>query len=137
MAFAEKTRVPITQTRSEIEKLLLKHGAAGFSYGWTPDLDKIEFAWRGRHVRFVLPRPKKNQNPVAQHELEQLDRQRWRALLLVVKAKLEAVEMGIAVFEEEFLAFIVMQDDRTIGQHLVPRLNAGTLGVKLLSEGEK
>jgi hypothetical protein len=38
--------------------------------------------------------------------IDQADRQRWRALYLVIRAKLEAVEAGIAVYEQEFLAFI-------------------------------
>lgn len=45
--------------------------------------------------------------------------------MLVVKAKLEACESGIAVFEEEFLSYIVdEQTDRTVGDVLVPRIQA-------------
>lgn len=40
-------------------------------------------------------------------------RRRWRALLLGIKAKLEYVQSGIATFDEEFLAHIVI-DDRTV-----------------------
>jgi hypothetical protein len=43
----------------------------------------------------------------------------------VIRAKLEAVEAGIAVFESEFLSFIVMDDGMTVGDILVPRLQAG------------
>jgi len=138
MPYAATTDVPVVRTRAEIERVLIKHGAEGFAYGWTKDFDKIEFSWNGRHIRFLLPRPKRDtgDTPRQIRNLEQHDRQRWRALLLVVKAKLEAVESGISVFEEEFLAFIVMQDDRTIGEHLVPRLKEGTLGVKLLGESK-
>jgi hypothetical protein len=49
-------------------------------------------------------------------------RQRWRALLLVIKAKLEAVESGIACFEEEFLAHIVLPNGQQVGQWLRPQL---------------
>ena len=37
-------------------------------------------------------------------------RQRWRALLLIIRAKLEAVESGITTLESEFLANIVLPD---------------------------
>jgi hypothetical protein len=49
-------------------------------------------------------------------------RQRWRALALVIKAKLEAVEAGITIFEEEFLAHIVLPDGRTAGEYMVPQI---------------
>ena len=53
---------------------------------------------------------------------EQACRQRWRALGLVVKAKLEAVEVGIATFDEEFLSYIVLPNNTTVGDHLVPQV---------------
>ncbi len=52
--------------------------------------------------------------------MAQAERQRWRALLLVLKAKLEAVESKIATFESEFLSHIVLPDDRTVAQHVMP-----------------
>lgn len=55
---------------------------------------------------------------------EQGCRQRWRALALVIKAKLEAVESGITTFEEEFLAHIVMPDGMTVGNHVRPTIQA-------------
>jgi hypothetical protein len=51
-------------------------------------------------------------------------RQRWRALALAIKAKLEAVESGIATFEEEFMAYIVLPDGQTVGEFLSPQIEA-------------
>ncbi|GAG36103.1 unnamed protein product [marine sediment metagenome] len=51
-----------------------------------------------------------------------MSRQKWRALSLVIKAKLEAVESGISIFEEEFLAHIVLPDGRTIGDFMIPQI---------------
>lgn len=53
---------------------------------------------------------------------EKAMRQRWRALALVVKAKLEAVESGITTFEDEFLAHIVLPDGSTVGEFMVPQI---------------
>lgn len=50
-------------------------------------------------------------------------RQRWRALVLAIKSKLESVESGIATFEEEFMAHIVLPDGSTVGQWLSPQLD--------------
>ncbi|MCH8878151.1 MAG: hypothetical protein IIA89_15260, partial [Chloroflexi bacterium] len=37
-------------------------------------------------------------------------------------AKLEAVEVGIATFDEEFLSYIVLPDNTTVGEHLLPQV---------------
>jgi hypothetical protein len=53
---------------------------------------------------------------------EQACRAKWRALALVVKAKLEAVASGIGTFESEFLAHIVLPNGQRVGQWLKPQL---------------
>lgn len=53
---------------------------------------------------------------------EQACRQRWRALLLVIKAKLEATECGISSFESEFMANIVLPDGTTAGDFMLPQI---------------
>lgn len=121
--FAEKTKVPVAQSRAEIEGLLEKHKAK--QYGTAVDYElrtaRVQFRIYDRIVRFVitLPDPKKFGTGV---RLEQAERQRWRALLLVIKAKLEAVENAIATFEEEFLAHIVMPNDRTVAELILPQI---------------
>lgn len=54
---------------------------------------------------------------------EQACRSRWRALLLVIKAKLEAVGCGISTIEHEFLAWMVTATGQTIGERLLPDLD--------------
>src|SRR6266702_1005031 len=69
---------------------------------FTREVVAISFRFKDRRVRLDVPMP-------AEHELgtkAKLDaatRQRWRALVLVVKAKLEAVASGISTLESEFL----------------------------------
>jgi hypothetical protein len=55
-------------------------------------------------------------------EWEQAVRQRWRALALVIKAKLEAVESGISEFESEFMANIVLPDGKSVGEWMRPQI---------------
>ena len=123
--FAYDTSVPVDRSKGHIEALLLRAGAEGYHTGWQaamggdPGWDAIEFLWKGKQIRFRLPRTKAGRND------EQRNRQRWRVLFLVVKAKIEAVEAGIAVFEEEFLSFIVTANGQTVGEVLLPRLAAG------------
>ena len=123
--YAAETRVPVSQSRAEIERLLERHKAR--QYGTAVDYDKlsarVQFNLHNRIIRFViaLPDPKRFR---VQAKYEQADRQRWRALLLVIKAKLEAVENSIATFEEEFLAHIVMPNDHTVAELVTPFIAA-------------
>lgn len=146
--YASGSEVPVQRSRSHLEQLLRAHGAEGFAYGWTAENDRVEFVWQGQRVRFTLPRPKKDKflltpsglqrsEKQVQTAMDGEDRRRWRALLLVVRAKVEAVESGISIFEEEFLAFIVMPNERTVGEILVPQLADGSIARKLLPPSQQ
>jgi hypothetical protein len=134
--YAEHTQVSSAQSRAEIEHTLSRYGATGFMYGWQADKALVGFQMRGKQIKFVLHLPDKNdrefthtpsrgqrRSPEQQEAAyEQAVRQRWRALALVIKAKLEAVEAGITVFEDEFLAHIVLPDGRTVGEYMLPQI---------------
>lgn len=132
MAFAQKTRVAPEKTRADIERLVTSAGATRFVSGWEEQSASVLFELHGRKVRFVLSLPpsdlsttRRRRQTAAQAKAAQTQevRRRWRALLLVIKAKLEAVASGITTFEEEFLAHIVMPSGETIGDWTIPRLS--------------
>lgn len=98
----------------------------------------LAFVANGRQVRFVLPLPDRDapeftKTPTgrdrsasaANEAYEQAVRQRWRALALVIKAKLEAVDTGIVDFTSEFLAHLVLPGGggETVGEAVVPRID--------------
>ena len=128
--YAENTSVSSEASRGEIERTLQRYGATGFAYGWEADIAMIGFKMRGRQIKFVLTMPDRSSREfthtaarnwprepaAAQAEWEKACRQRWRALALVVKAKLEAVEAGITTFEDEFLAATLLPNGSTVGQ---------------------
>lgn len=118
MAYAEKTTVPVSKSRMEIEELIRKHGAGQFVSGFSGSKVMIGFTAYGRQVRFIVDIP----TGKSQKDSEQLERQRWRALLLVIKAKFEAIDSGVSCFDDEFLAHIVLPDGKTCGDHLTPQL---------------
>jgi hypothetical protein len=136
--YAENTTVGSDRSRAEIEKTLARYGADQFMYGWGIGEAVIAFRADGRNVKFVLPMPDRNSREFThtpargnrrtdaqiEAEFEQAVRQRWRALALVIKAKLEAVEAGITVFEDEFLAHILLPDGSTIGEWARPQIDA-------------
>lgn len=118
--YAETTKVPVERTKHEIEQALKRYGADQFISGWEHGRAMLGFRAQQRMIRFELVLPDADgRNKV---KAEQQIRQRWRALLLVIKAKLEAVESNISTFESEFLAHIVLPDNRTVGQALAPQL---------------
>jgi hypothetical protein len=60
----------------------------------------------------------------AETAYEQAVRQRWRALVLIVKAKLEAIEAGIGTIETEFLSSVMLPNGSTVGEWVAPQLIA-------------
>ncbi len=129
--YAEKTKVPANQTRSEIEQLLTKHGASGFMFGTTGGKSLVLFEMRERRLRFIVPMPELNKSRSNEREVASETRRRWRALLLVLKAKLEAVVSEIVMFDEEFLAHIMVDGKTTVGDHMIPQMKDALAGGKL------
>lgn len=138
MQYAKDTTVPVEKSRAEIESVLSRYGANQFGYAADADrgLASIQFSAEGRHIRFILQLPKRDEpqflktpargyrrSPEEAHKAwEQACRQRWRALCLCIKAKLEAVECGITEFESEFLAHIVLPGGGTVGDLMKPQI---------------
>lgn len=151
--YAQNTDVPSDRSRVEIEKTLARYGADQFMYGWQLGSAVIAFRMNSRQIKFQLPLPDRSapeftQTPTGKERAasaiekayEQAVRQRWRALALVIKAKLEAVETGIAEFDEEFLAHIVLPDGKTVGSFMLPQVETayqlGTMPNLLPAPGE-
>ena len=132
--FASATSVSATASRDEIERTLTRYGADQFLYGWQDESAMVGFRMEGRHVKFVLAMPARDDRRFTHHsrgartadaaakEWDQAVRQRWRALALVIKAKLEAVESGISIFEDEFLANIVLPSGESAGDWMRPQI---------------
>lgn len=141
--YAEKTTVPVAKTRAEIEALLQKYKAAQYMTAVDHESHRarVQFKMRDRFVRFDvrLPELPKYQSSGNMRKHEQAERQRWRALLLVLKAKLESIESQIATFEQEFLAHIVMPGGQTVADLTLPAIaQAYATGrvTLLLTEGQ-
>ncbi len=121
--YAETTKVPAQRSRAEIEATLERYGATGFMYGTTAGQALVMFEMCERRIKFVLPLPGPGDFNT-EIQFAQAIRQRWRALLLVIKAKLEAVESEIVTFDNEFMAQIVLPSGQTIGDVMQPQIEA-------------
>lgn len=100
--YAVDTKVPVINTRNEIEQTLSKFGATSLGFAIKPEQSVVFFEHEGRRIRFDLP--------VKVGDAEKILRQKWRALFLSIKAKLVSVDTGIETFEEAFLAHVVLAD---------------------------
>jgi hypothetical protein len=134
MVYAQRTFVSTEKSRAEIERTLARYGATAFDYGWASNRATVGFELQGRRIRFLLPLPDAAERRFthsargvrsrekALEAWEQACRERWRALALVIKAKLEAVASDITTLEDEFLAHIVLPDGRTVGEWAKPQV---------------
>jgi hypothetical protein len=132
--YASTTSVAPEKSRAEIERTLQRYGCTAFAFAWEGDKAMIAFKANDRQVRFMVPIPKEEEfrrtptglirtKPQMEKAWDQGIRQRWRALSLAIKAKLEAVEAEIVSFEDEFLAHFVLPNGRTVGEQITPDLD--------------
>ena len=133
MKYAENTSVPVEKSKMEIERLLMRYGATSFASGWDAERAVIQFECRKRRIKFVIPIPpvsdytktpegRARRVELVQPAWEQGCRAKWRALALIIKAKLEAVKSGVSLFEDEFVAYTIMPDGRTVGEIIHPAI---------------
>ena len=128
MAFAETTSVPFERSISEIVTLIKRAGAGQIIQAEGDGEFVIQFSLSDRQIRFRVPLhtqyhgPTKSGNGRAingEKVLDQRNRQRGRALLLVIKAKLESAESGIETVEQAFLANVVTAGGQTVYERIV------------------
>lgn len=115
--YAARTKIPTQQSRMEIEKTLKRYGASGFAYFEEGNVAAVAFKMDVRHIRMSLTLPSGDST-----KDDQEARRLWRALAMIVKAKLEAVASGVSILDDEFMAHIVMPDGKTVSEHVRPRI---------------
>lgn len=133
--YAAGTDVPVDRSKAELERLLVRYGATSFAYAWESRQIMIGFRMGKLMYRVRLPMPpvdskqfthtptgKERSTNDAVKEFQREERRRWRALILVIKAKLEAVDSGVTTFEDEFLSSVILPNGQTVIDHLGPQL---------------
>jgi hypothetical protein len=115
MAYGAYTKVPLDRTMNEIVALLKKAGAYRIAQVEDQGQVAVQCFVRDRMLRFAVSLPDSPQGA----------RQRGRALLLVIKAKLESVESEVESFDEAFLANIVTPGGPTVADWLIPQIEEG------------
>lgn len=147
--YAEGTTVSVDTSRGELSGLLTAHGCQRMAWATEPDADTLQFFLGGNGYRFRIARPTEaeviarwdDEHPyAAAGQRAKIDwrknvdaewRRRWRALVLLLKAKLEFVEAGDTTLEQEFMSALLVEGGaRTLGEWM----DSGP-GAKLLGPG--
>ena len=113
-AYASETKITTERTRGEIEALLRVNKGERILTMDEPLELIVGFVMAGRWYKIEVA--------VDGAMTDQGRRAKWRALLLVIKAKLEAVAQKISTVEREFLAMAVLPDGRSVGDWVEPQM---------------
>lgn len=96
----------------------------------------VRFKLGGRYAQLMVPPPNERRMKELklwrprwndQERMDQEQRRSWRALILLVKAKLEAIAAGITTAEREFMPDLLMEDGRRLEEWALPTLESRQL----------
>ena len=134
--YAEGTKVPVEKSKAEIERLLRKHGATQFTSGWDDEkgISRMMCRMQDRMFRFdvLMPDPeayrlteggRERSDKDAEAAAEKEHQRRWRARLLIIKAKLEMIASGESDVATEFMADLLLPNGTTVRETLLPRID--------------
>lgn len=117
--YAEGTEVPIARSLEAIKAELRKVQAEEVGV-----LESQSQAWLVFRIREVRYRITTGEIAVARGRKPEVEaRRQWRAILLLVKAKIVSIVEGISTVEREFLSDVIMPDGTVLSDH-TPRLIA-------------
>lgn len=145
-AYAADTTVSVEKSEAEIRALLRRYGADAYAQAEANGQAQIMFQLRDRRIVFRVSLPKRDERrfthgrvnqsraesrrseDAALRAWEQACRQKWRALALCIKAKLESVDAGIETFDQAFLAHVMLPTGETVGDRMADELPAALAG---------
>lgn len=123
--YAEGTTVTVESSRGEITGILTKHGVMEMGWQTGPTGDRLLFKLGGRSYMFDIAKPTMPEvralYPNARDENAKWHaewRRRWRAHVLLIKAKLEFASGGDTTAEREFMPYLLVKGGGTLAQWL-------------------
>jgi len=134
MAYAKDTQVPVSKSQYDIQYLLKKAGAqqVGTFEDMVNHMAVVCFQHEGLAITIPVPLPNPSDKAFthtpsrgtrrtkesAEKEYSTEINRRWRVMLLLIKAKLEAIELGFSTVRREFLSDIRLPSGGTVEQWL-------------------
>lgn len=135
MAYAKKTTVGVGRSIEEVERTLKRYGATQFMSGRDDELGMamIGFKVNGISYKIQMPIPDRSEyetdsrgytrsDTAIEKDWDQEYRRRWRVIILLIKAKIEVVNIGISTFEKEFMTNILLPGNQTVLDFIAPQL---------------
>jgi hypothetical protein len=126
--YAEGTQVSVESSRGEITGILAKHGVVRMGWFTEPEADVLQFELHGHAYRLHIVRPtvadvkamhiadgrdwSRVYDPASKVNAEW--KRRWRANVLLLKAKLEFADGMTSTVERELMPYMVLKDGRTL-----------------------
>lgn len=157
--FAADTAVPVEKSQAEARALLNAHGCTKFALVDEEHRTAVQAVLvkdkQSVMLRFEVKLPGRTDKDIthfkrhgyhyersaaaAEASYRQECRRRWRCLVLLLKAKFAAVDSGIAAFQDEFLANLVLPSGETVAtwaaRDLGPAIAEGRMPARLLLGG--
>lgn len=131
--YAEATKVPASRTIVETKELLRKHGCTSIYEAEEPDRVMVGFKFGNYLYRIGIEKTK----GMSERDINR----RWRVLAFTIKAKLISIAEEVSTHEQEFFHNIVMPDNCTLGERLMPQVAqlylTGRMPTTLLLEAPK
>lgn len=142
--YARDTEVSVDRSQAEIGKVLTRYGATQRMTAVDDETGRALVGFRIKEVTVRLETPlprldafrttKRNGKEVERtpeqqrRAYEQESRARWRVVGLLLKAKLEAVELGYSTVEREFMADVVLPGGKTVAETMGADLRTALAG---------
>lgn len=138
----ETTSVDCMKSWGEICKVLYSHGCEATRYTEMPDGFQIEFSMkkvvggRGGHQAVRMPVMYDFSSCRTEAQKEQEKRTKWRSLYYYIKAVFDAIDKGLVLTEQAFMADTVVflpdgRDVRVIDA-LIPQIASGVMNANAL-----
>lgn len=147
--YARGTTVTVPSTQQELAAVFSRYGVDTYGFGATPGQAVVQFEVKSLPIRVAIPLPprpamERVRNPKTGRDVDAMTRwatevrEAWRALLLLVKSGLEAIERGITSADRVFMAWLVTPDGRTLDDHVLPAyLQSLATGRLALTAGDR
>lgn len=142
--YAQGTSVSVERSVGELKKIVQKYGGEDFAYIEKSDMAMVAFQINERTLKFEIDLPAKTDRKYTHTESrgneryaddalklwEKDCRQKWRVLVLLVKATFEAIENDLMTFDEAFMSSIALKNGQTLAKYVLPQLD------KVIATGE-
>ena len=124
----ENTLVAVSKSQGAIRKLILRNAGTGVAFVSQPPREgfeaQISLEGKTYHIRIMATCREMD----TEKKIDQEERRVWRVLFYHMKGTYAAAESGVLEIRDLILPYIVVQDGKTISEHIAHKLEAAIKG---------